>query len=88
MFVSSFPGQLGMIINSGSLQTKIIAVLNPFIQWHRCDIWMIHFSVGLLLSVGQSSTLTVKIKYTCIQGVSQSEVHVYPGDAGLDGEFL
>ena len=41
---------------------------------------MIHFSAGLLLSVGQSSTLTVKIKDTCIQGVSQSEV--YPGSAG------
>ena len=47
---------------------------------------MIHFSVGLLLSVGQSSTLTVKIKCTCIQRVSQSEV--YPGDAGSDREFL
>ena len=35
---------------------------------------MIHFSADLLLSVGKSSTLTVKIKWTCIQGVSQSEV--------------
>ena len=47
---------------------------------------LIHFSVGLLLSVGQSSTLTVEIKCTCIQGVSQSEV--FPGDAGSDREFL
>ena len=38
---------------------------------------MIHFSVGLLLLVGQPSSLTVKIKRTCIQGVSQFEV--YPG---------
>ena len=42
---------------------------------------MIIFSAGLLLSVGQSSTLTVEIKGTCIQGVTQSEV--YPGSAGL-----
>ena len=47
---------------------------------------MIHFSVGLLLSVGQSSTLSVKIKCTCIHGVSKSEV--YPGDVGSDREFL
>ena len=49
---------------------------------------MIHFSAGLQLSVGQCSTLTVKIKNTCIQGLSQSEVQVYPGDAGSDREFL
>ena len=33
---------------------------------------MIHFSCGLLLSVDQSSTLTVKIECTCIQrGISR-----------------
>ena len=47
---------------------------------------MIHFSVGLLLSVGQFSTLTVKIKCTCNKGVSHSEV--YTGSAGSDREFL
>ena len=43
---------------------------------------MIHFSAGLLISEGQFSTLTVNIKCTCNQGVSQSEV--YPGSAGSD----
>ena len=47
---------------------------------------MIIFSAGLLLSVGQSSTLTVKIKGASIQGVTQSEV--YPGSAGSAREFL
>ena len=83
--MSGVPGQLSHVLNSRSRRFKIIAVLDP-VQTMARALGMIHFSAGLLLSVGQSSTLTVKIKCTCMQGVSQSEV--YPGSAGSDREFI
>ena len=58
----------------------------PFKQWHGRGICDDMFSAGLLLSVGQSSTLIVTIKCTCIHEVSQSEV--YPESAGRIEKFF